>query len=147
MVDLQFWVGILIGAVVAVIFTLFARPLEHALDRLGERRARDMAGQIAEASSREKSDTRDWLVVQLIEIAVIGSVTGIASSAFYTAGNAISWATDPRAYDSVRWYELGLNMCGAAISILGSILVLRVASNAIRTARLLRRGKVVDKSR
>lgn len=135
-----FWAGALVGAFLGVLFSFLARPIERALDRHGERIASERGAEIVEAQTRDKQAVRDYLVVQLIEIAVVGAVTGVGSGIFFTANAVVSYLTDD--FQHSRWILLALNVVGQGIAILGAAVVLRIATTSVRTARLIRKGKI-----
>jgi hypothetical protein len=136
-----FWVGILVGAFVGLLFTFVARPLERALDRHGEKRALDKAAEVVEASPTDKQVTRDWLVIQLIEIAVVGAVAGIGASIMFGVQSVLAYSDGP-SFEATRNLQSVLVVIGQGISLLGAAVVLRISTGAVRTARLLRGGRV-----
>ncbi|MDF2916780.1 MAG: hypothetical protein K0S70_997 [Microbacterium sp.] len=100
---------------------------------------------IAEAKKNATDDVDvAWLVIQLIEIAVVGAVAGIGASVMFGVQSTIAYAqpSTQEAYEGTRQLQLVLAVIGHTISLLGGAVVLRIASGAVRTARLLRSGKV-----
>jgi hypothetical protein len=139
-----FWSGALIGAFIGLLFTFAARPIERALDRHGERIASEKAAEVVDAGPADRQATRDWLVIQLIEIAVVGAVAGIGAGIMFGLQSTIAYAqpSTQEAYEGTRQLQLVLSVIGHLISLLGGAVVLRIASSAVRTARLLRSGKI-----
>lgn len=139
--DSTFWAGIVIGSFSGVLLSLFTRPLERLLDRRGEDHARSRAAELKEASVGDRQRVRDWLVVQLLEIALIGALAGVGSGLCFGLQSFLAYSTG---YEDTRVLNLVLVVIGQLTAIAGAALVLRLAGNAVATARLLQQGKTLS---
>ncbi|WP_027494182.1 hypothetical protein [Rhodococcus sp. JG-3] len=130
--DSIFWLGLLLGAIMGQSLQYLARPFERFLDRRLAERITRQATRLNAASRDEQSATRDWLVVQLLEIALIGAITGAAGGVLFGISNASAASAD-NYQDWGRW----LALLGQIVIVAGAAITIKIAGDAISSARAL----------
>jgi hypothetical protein len=138
--DAIFWFGLVLGALFGLVVDLWKRPLEHALQRRLEAKTTTRATQISERLANDRQGLRDFLVVQILEISLIGSLGGILSGILFTAPSvlyaALGTDVDP------SWIRLGtaFTVLGQIVAVVVAGWIVRIASDAIRIARMVAAG-------
>jgi MFS family permease len=127
--DATFWVGLVLGGIVGIILELLTRPLQRFLDRRLETRARVRGDELRQQKVGNREAVRDFLVLQVLETTLIGALTGIASGVLFGASDLVN------ANIQDQWWQKGLIAAGQIVAILGGLLVLRIAGDAISIAR------------
>lgn len=127
--DAIFWLGLVLGGIVGIVLELSTRPLQRFLDRRLETRARLRGDNLRQQKVGNREAVRDFLVLQVLETTLIGALTGIASGVFFGASDLVS------ANIQDQWWQKGLVVAGQIIAVIGGLLVLRIAGDAISIAR------------
>jgi hypothetical protein len=137
-VDLTFWLGAGVGAIFGLLLQLLARPLNRYFDFRVERRAERQSARLKEAIVSDRAAIRDWLVLQLIEIALITALAGVVAGLAAVGGNwlAAYVVRHPNEARSVVVYSQVMFGFSQVVGILGAVLILRIALGAISAARL-----------
>src|SRR5260370_11301370 len=74
-----FWVGLVLGGVVGLGVDLWKRPLDRLLDRRLDARTSTRAVQLSKRLANDRQGLRDFLMVQILETTLIGSLGAILS--------------------------------------------------------------------
>jgi hypothetical protein len=127
--DATFWIGLVLGGIIGIILELLTRPLQRFLDRRLETRARVRGDDLRRQKVGNREAVRDFLVLQILETTLIGALTGIASGILFGASDLVS------ANIQDQWWQRGLVAAGQIVAIVGGLLVLRIAGDAISIAR------------
>jgi hypothetical protein len=107
-----------------------SRPLQRFFDRRLETRSQVRGEQLRQERVGNREAVRDFLVLQILETTLIGAITGIASGVMFGAGNLVPYQ------DQV--VQRVLVTSGQVIAVIGGVLVLRIAGDAISIARATR---------
>jgi hypothetical protein len=125
--DATFWVGLLLGGIVGIILELLTRPLQRFLDRRLETRAQFRGDELRQQKVGNREAVRDFLVLQVLETTLVGALTGIASGILFGASDLVNVED--------QWWQRGLVVAGQIVAVVGGLLVLRIAGDAISIAR------------
>jgi hypothetical protein len=138
--DAIFWLGLVLGALVGLVVDLWRRPLERALQRRLEARTTTRADEISNRLANDRQGLRDFLVVQILEISLVGSLGGILSGLMFTAPSILYSALGTDVDSS--WSRLGtvFTVLGQIIAVVVAGWIVRIASDAIRVARKVAAG-------
>jgi hypothetical protein len=120
--DSTFLTGLVLGAVLGVVLDLFARPVQRLLDRRLETRTTARSERLRAELAADSSRLRDFLVLQIFETTLIGALVSIVTGLFYGVQPLLNYP---------RWMQ----PFGQIAPIVGAILILRIASDAITVAR------------
>lgn len=107
-----------------------SRPLQRFFDRRLETRSQVRGEQLRQERVGNREAVRDFLVLQILETTLIGAITAIASGVMFGAGNLVPYR------DQV--VQRVLVTTGQVIAIIGGVLILRIAGDAISIARAAR---------
>lgn len=127
--DATFWLGLLLGGIIGIVLELSTRPLQRFLDRRLETRARVRGDNLRQQKVGNREAVRDFLVLQVLETTLIGALTSIAAGIFFGASDLVSGNIQD------QWLQKGLVAAGQVIAVIGGLLVLRIAGDAISIAR------------
>jgi hypothetical protein len=138
-VTAEFWAGTLVGAAVGLLLQFAARPLNRYLDQRVEDRAHRQSDVIKQWITSDRAAARDWLVEKLIEMSLVGAITGVLGGLFFLAGAFMNASNAANHFhqQSLGFFGQILNGVGQAFILVGAYLVLRIATDAIGAARLI----------
>jgi hypothetical protein len=138
-VTAEFWAGTLVGAAVGLLLQFASRPLNRYLDQRVEDKAHKESDVIKQWITSDRAAARDWLVEKLIEMSLVGAITGVLGGLFFLAGTVINASNAANNFHPgpLVLFAQVLSGVGQAFALVGAYLVLRIATNAIGAARLL----------
>lgn len=128
-----FWIGLILGAVFGIVLEFMSRPLQRFLDCRLETRAQVCGEQLRQEKSEIERQFRDFLVLQVLETTLIGALAGIGSGVMFGASTLVPVEDDA--------FQRLLVNAGHVIAVIGAVLVLRMAGDAITIARAARAKK------
>jgi hypothetical protein len=121
-VDSIFWLGAVVGAVLGVLVQFLVRPLERFLDRRLEARTTIRSRRLSEEVAQDRQRLRDFLMLQVLETTLVGALTASGAAVYYGVVSLIGFSE-------------ALSAGGQAIPLIGAVIVIRIASDAISVAR------------
>lgn len=124
-----FWVGLILGGIIGIVLELMSRPLQRFLDRRLETRARVRGDQLRQEKVGNREAVRDFLVLQILETTLVSALTGIASGVLFGVGDLVNYPIQD------MWWQKGFITAGQVVAVIGGLLVLRIAGDAISIAR------------
>jgi hypothetical protein len=127
--DGTFWAGAIIGAVFGLAADFWKRPFDRLLDRRLENRTSMRAEGLIRRLQQDRQGLRDFLVVQILETTLIGSLVSILSGLLFAAGSLIE-------LDFSRL----LIVLGQVVAIVGAAMIVRIAGDAVTVARQVARA-------
>jgi hypothetical protein len=133
--DTIFWAGLVLGAVAGLAVDLWKRPLDRLLDRRLENRATTRATEISKRLANDRQGLRDFLMVQILETTLIGSLGAILSGLLFTAPTIVFSAFGEGARSPVGRMALVFSVLGQMIAVVAAGMIVRIASDAISVAR------------
>src|SRR5689334_23110005 len=80
-----FWLGLVLGAVAGLAVDLWKRPLDRLLDRRLDTRTTKRASELSKRLTNDRQGLRDFLMVQILETTLIGSLGAILSGLLFAA--------------------------------------------------------------
>ena len=122
--DGLFVIGLVLGGLFGLAVDLWKRPLDRVLDRRVENRTSTRAQELSTRLANDRQGLRDFLMVQILETTLIGSLAAIMSGVLFAASN-ISFAMVGRTLATV----------GQIVAIVAAGMIVRIASDAISVAR------------
>jgi lipid-A-disaccharide synthase-like uncharacterized protein len=128
-VDATFWIGLVLGGVIGIVLELLTRPLQRFLDRRLETRSQLRGDDLRRQKVGNREAVRDFLVLQVLETTLIGALTGIGSGVLFGVSDLVNWNIQD------QWWQKGLVVAGQIVAVVGGLLVLRIAGDAISIAR------------
>jgi uncharacterized membrane protein YedE/YeeE len=138
-----FWAGLVLGAVAGLAVDLWKRPLDRLLDRRLENRTTTRATEISKRLATDRQGLRDFLMVQILETTLIGSLAAIISGLLFTAPSIVfSATTSPDV--SIQRIGMVFSVLGQVIAVAAAGMVVRIASDAISVARKVAEFRVAD---
>lgn len=125
-VDSSFWLGAVVGAIFGVFAQFLVRPVERLLDRRLETRTTKRSLRLRTEVAQDPQRLRDFLILQILETTLVGALAA-SGTAVYFGVIALIGFTDP------------LSAAGQIIPLLGAVIIIRIASDAISVARFIRK--------
>lgn len=135
--DMIFWIGVLLGALLGVLADFAVRPLQRFLDRRLEDRTTVRTQSLLANLQADRQATRDFLLLQVLETTYIGALVAIFAGVFYALSSG-SFALP----GFPIWLGSALSVAGQAVSLIGAMLIVRIAGDAIRVVRNTLSGAV-----
>jgi hypothetical protein len=122
--DGLFVIGLVLGGLFGLAVDLWKRPLDRMLDRRLENRTSSRAQELSTRLANDRQGLRDFLMVQILETTLIGSLAAIMSGVLFAAS-------------SMNFGLVGrvLIIVGQLIAVVAAGLIVRIASDAISVAR------------
>ena len=124
-----FFAGLILGGLFGLAVDLWKRPLDRLLDRRLDTRTSVRAQKLSVRLADDRQGLRDFLMVQILETTLIGSLAAILSGVLFAVSNF--------AYvlDSVERLGMALSVLGQIIAVVAAGMIVRIASDAISVAR------------
>jgi predicted PurR-regulated permease PerM len=127
-------IGGVVGAVLGIFAQFLTRPLERLLDRRLETRRTVRANRLLSEVARDRQGLRDFLMLQVLETTLVGALTGSATALYFGVVGLIGFSNT-------------LTAIGNFIPLIGAVIVIRIAGDAISVARSVRVPSTLQASR
>lgn len=146
--DAIFWLGLVLGGVVGLGVDLWKRPLDRLLDRRLDARTSTRATELGKRLANDRQGLRDFLMVQILETTLIGSLGAILSGLLFAAPSIMYSALGLRTNDP-RIAQAGviLTIVGQIVAVAAAGMIVRIASDAISVARKVADFRFADSNR